>query len=171
MPQVPLVEGVSFDQFTMRVRRRLGLPDGSRITLTDAASGVVDTIDRLLEVDEGVTLDVASDVPSCLSQAVGTSASAATQRPMAGKGQALDGVANGAGGAAASPVKACRVDIPVSEWARSAREREDEDAGDGKYRKRRRGALGAMLSGRVLLGLAAGGILLYLLLGAVGNKT
>ena len=100
------------------------------MVLADAATGLVDSIDKLLEVDEGVTLEVTSDVPSCLSQAVATSTTAATHRPMA------QTQAHGAGGAA-TPRAACRVDIPVSEWARSARAREEEEGGDGKYRKRR----------------------------------
>ena len=55
---VPLVEGCDFEQFLQRVRRRLGVPEDIKPTLSDAATGTVDSIDRLLEVDEGNTLDV-----------------------------------------------------------------------------------------------------------------
>ena len=163
--QVPLVEGVAFALFTMRVRRRLGLPDGARVVLRDAATGVVDSIDRLLEVDEGVTLEVTSDMPSCLSVAAATSA--ATHRAAAAKAQegGAVGGAGGAGGAGAGPKRECRMDIPVSEWARSAREREDEEGGDGKYRRRRKGLTAGRVA-RWVLGLAAVGGALYMLLGS-----
>ena len=55
---VPLVEGCDFDQFLSRVRCRLGIRDDVAVSLNDAASGSVDSIDRLLEVDESATLDV-----------------------------------------------------------------------------------------------------------------
>ena len=55
---VPLVEGCDFDQFLSRLRRRLGIRDDVAVSLNDAASGPVDSIDRLLEVDESATLDV-----------------------------------------------------------------------------------------------------------------
>lgn len=164
---MPLVEGVAFEQFVMRVRRRLGLPDAARVTLQEATTGVVDTIDRLLEVDEGVTLEVTSDVPSCLTQAVSTSATAATHRPVAGKGQAQEGAVSGLNGSTAPP-RVCRVDIPVSEWARSARDREDEEGGDGKYRKKRRVSFRAVGVARWSLGLAALGGMLFLLFSGAG---
>ena len=47
---VPLVEGCDYDMFVARVKRRLGVPDAGPITLSDAATGPVDSIDRLLEV-------------------------------------------------------------------------------------------------------------------------
>ena len=47
---VPLVEGCDYDMFVARVRRRLGVPDAGTVTLSDAATGSVDSIDRLLEV-------------------------------------------------------------------------------------------------------------------------
>ena len=47
---VPLVEGSDFAQFLGRVRRRLGLPDGTSLELLDAATGSVNSIERLIEV-------------------------------------------------------------------------------------------------------------------------
>lgn len=165
MWQVPLVEGVAFEQFVCRVRRRLGLPDQAQVTLRDAATGAIDSIDRLLEVDEGSTLEVISDMPSCLAAATAAAAAptpmptsaaggatnvtaaagststtvpAASRRPMAAKPS--DGsMAAGPSAAGGQSGRACRVDIPVSEWARGARGPPDdsEEGGDLKYRKRR----------------------------------
>ena len=47
---VPLVEGSDFDQFLGRVRRRLGLPEGTSIELLDTATGTVSSMERLIEV-------------------------------------------------------------------------------------------------------------------------
>lgn len=55
---VPLVEGCDFENFLHRLRRRLGVADTVTPTISDTATGAVDSIDRLLEVDEGTTLHV-----------------------------------------------------------------------------------------------------------------
>ena len=143
------------------------MPDGARVMLQDASTGAVDSIDRLLEVDEGITLEVISDTPSCLSQAVSTSTTAAMQRPVAGSKVPMSpSCAAGASGVG-GPLRSCRMDIPVSEWTRTEREREEEEAGDGKYRKKRRGA--ASKVARLVLALAAVGGVLYFVVGRSGT--
>jgi hypothetical protein len=130
---VPLVEGADFDQFLSRVRRRLLLAEGCSVALRAEDGRTVDSIEGLLEVDESATLLVASDSPS------GGGAAAADPAASASRLR---------GAAAASPARpgagpsngSCRVDIPVSEWARSGRRGgEHEETGDLKYRKRRGG--------------------------------
>ena len=64
LAQVPLVEGADFDQFLARVRRRLNLPESATVALRDEGGARVDSIERLLEVDESTTLMVDSDTPS-----------------------------------------------------------------------------------------------------------
>eukprot|EP00326_Haptolina_ericina_P005014 CAMPEP_0181227392 /NCGR_PEP_ID=MMETSP1096-20121128/32763_1 /TAXON_ID=156174 ORGANISM="Chrysochromulina ericina, Strain CCMP281" /NCGR_SAMPLE_ID=MMETSP1096 /ASSEMBLY_ACC=CAM_ASM_000453 /LENGTH=140 /DNA_ID=CAMNT_0023320793 /DNA_START=30 /DNA_END=453 /DNA_ORIENTATION=- len=67
-----------------------------------------------------------------------TTVPAASRRPMAAKPS--DGsMAAGPSAAGGQSGRACRVDIPVSEWARGARGPSDdsEEGGDLKYRKRR----------------------------------
>ena len=58
---VPLVEGNDYETFVGRARRRLGVPEASDIKLKDPATGLVDSITHLLEMDEFVILDV--DIP------------------------------------------------------------------------------------------------------------
>ena len=133
---VPLVEGCDFGQFLMRVRRRLGLSDDAPVALSDPTSGPVDSIDRLLEVDEGNTLNV--DAPEALiatpSVTCTTPAASSTRGPA--HRTRVSGLESGAGVGtpdASGSLPECRLDVPTSEWARSG---DGED--DNKYLKRRR---------------------------------
>jgi len=132
LAQVPLVEGADFDQFLARVRRRLNLPESATVALRDEGGARVDSIERLLEVDESTTLMVDSDTPS--SAAGGAPPSASRLRGGARGPASPGGAAGGASGAAGGGT--CRVDIPVTEWARGGR-RGDDESGDLKYKKRR----------------------------------
>jgi hypothetical protein len=80
---VPLTEGVDFDHFLLRVRQRLGLPDGLEIALRDEQDQTrVTSIEGLLEVEESTTLEVSyamEKVPAALASC----ASASRQRPAA----------------------------------------------------------------------------------------
>ena len=120
---VPLVEGADFDQFLLRVRRRLNIPSDATATLRDVDGLVVDSIDRLLELDESSTLTVVADVAAGVKSAPGLA-----QTPSR---RSIGGAAGGAG--------SCRVDIPATEWARSMRDHEavEDESGTLKYRKRR----------------------------------
>jgi hypothetical protein len=145
---VPLVEGCAFDQFLVRVRRRLGASDSAQVSLSDAATGPVDSIDRLLEVDEGNTLDV--DVV-CASPFVGSCSTPGSCTPSSLRGPAqraprssdLHGdLISSSGhelGVPPTPMPApeVRLDVPTSEWSTAGHDHED-DSGALKYRKRRR---------------------------------
>lgn len=163
---VPLVEGCDFHQFQQRVRRRLGLPEEAEPVLSDMETGVVDSVDRLLEIDEGKTLDVrlpSGFIPSpappprpaaCAGAAGSTTPSARgpTQRASMGMG------------GPSSPMPECRLDVPASEWVRGG------DDG-GKYRKRRRDLVSLARSRRgvfALLGLGALGFLAFQFLALSG---
>eukprot|EP00322_Chrysochromulina_rotalis_P021011 CAMPEP_0115848110 /NCGR_PEP_ID=MMETSP0287-20121206/10742_1 /TAXON_ID=412157 /ORGANISM="Chrysochromulina rotalis, Strain UIO044" /LENGTH=198 /DNA_ID=CAMNT_0003301991 /DNA_START=36 /DNA_END=632 /DNA_ORIENTATION=- len=155
---VPLVEGCDFSQFQARVRRRLGLPDDARVALSDTDSGPVDTIDRLLEVDESATLIV--DAPSMCSPVPMTSPAGCSS---AGRGPAhrtprTEGMGGGSCGTALSAEgnsgshgnAECRLDVPISEWTRGS-DREGEESGALKYRKRRRDLMSLARSQRGVL--------------------
>ena len=138
--QVPLVEGSDFGQFISRVRRRLNLPDSGTVTLHSDDGKPVDSIESLLEVDESSPLTVTSDARS--SAAGGDHAipgsrlrGAASKGPNS-PGPGIAGASDGAS-ASASASASCRVDIPVSEWARGGRGGDQEETGALKYRKRR----------------------------------
>ena len=176
---VPLVEGCDFDMFIGRVRRRLGLQDATPVTLHDAATGAVDSIDRLLEVDEGNTLEVSvppGTMPSASApaQPLPTGAAAASSSSSMGAGSSSSGSGPNSVGrathrasvfspkASSAPLYAdggqqpeCRLAIPTSPGF--GEDDGEEESGAGKYRKRqrfslarsRRGVLGLLL----LLGL------------------
>lgn len=157
---VPLVEGADFEQFLSRVRRRFQLAEGGSVRLQADDGSAVDSIEGLLEVDESSTLLVALEGGS--SGSAGGEPSASRLRGGAGASPARPAAAY------ATPVGAggCRVDIPVSEWARGGHRGggEHEETGDLKYRKRRGLAINlarlrrpiiavAVLVGLVLVGL------------------
>ena len=174
---VPLVEGCDFSQFLARVRRRLGLAEDARVALSDAATGPVDSIDRLLEVDESATLivhvpDAAQPSPllvppaggtkaCCSSTSPGSSSStmgAATHRaprPSAvglNGGSSLGAACQGANDSGSSTAThECRVDVPVSEWTRGGGD--GEETGALKYRKRRRDVISIVRSAKGVLAL------------------
>ena len=141
---VPLVEGCDFGQFIARVRRRLTLPEGTSIALADPASGPVDSIDRLLEIDESATLLVDSTMsrptsplasPVCSTPGPSPSSRGPNQRaPRSSEGGA--GCSSGAAASCDTGAAEHRLDVPASEWMSSG-DREDE-TGAMKYRKRRR---------------------------------
>ena len=79
---VPLVEGADLDQFLSRVRRRLNIPSDATATLRDVDGLVVDSIDRLLELDESSTLTVVADVAAGVKSAPGL-AQTPSRRPSA----------------------------------------------------------------------------------------
>ena len=140
---VPLVEGCDFDQFLSRLRRRLGIREDVAVSLNDAASGPVDSIDRLLEVDESATLDVhapdavlPSPVPATPS-GMRPSASTPSSRGAASQRAPHSVAGGGSSGGAAPSIRECRVDVPTSEWTRAG-DREGDESGALKYRKRRR---------------------------------
>jgi hypothetical protein len=168
---VPLVEGCDFDMFVSRVRRRLGLPDATAVTLHDAATGAVDSIDRLLEVDEGNTLDVSvpsgvslSHAPAPLPQppqsASSSSAGGAAGPSSAGKATHRASVFSPKTSAPlyAEQQPECRLAMPPTPPGGGGPDDEDE-SGASKYRKRqrfslarsRRGIIGILL----LLGVLA----------------
>lgn len=159
---MPLVEGADFDQFLARVRRRLNLPESATVALRDEGGARVDSIERLLEVDESTTLMVDSDTPS--GAAGGAPPSASRMRGGARGPTSPGGAAGGASGAAGGGM--CRVDIPVSEWARGGRGGDDE-TGDLKYRKRRSLAVNLqrlrlpIIIVSLLLGAAVVGVRIY----------
>ena len=64
-----------------------------------------------------------------------TSAASTSRRPVKPEGVSVAGASS----SAQTPTRACRVDIPVSEWAKGGRERleDSEEGGDLKYRKRK----------------------------------
>uniref|UniRef100_A0A7S2D2V9 Uncharacterized protein n=1 Tax=Haptolina brevifila TaxID=156173 RepID=A0A7S2D2V9_9EUKA len=131
---VPLVEGCDFEQFLQRVRRRLNLPDDAEPLLSDEATGVVDSIDRLLEVDEAKTLDVR--VPNLPAPLPAPPVTCSTPNPSsAARGPAHHRTPHLTGPANGSALPECRLDVPTSEWARSG-DHEDE-SGTLKYQKRR----------------------------------
>ena len=159
---MPLVEGADFDQFLARVRRRLNLPESATVALRDEGGARVDSIERLLEVDESTTLMVDSDTPS--GAAGGAPPSASRMRGGARGPTSPGGTAGGASGAAGGGM--CRVDIPVSEWARGGGGGDDE-TGDLKYRKRRSLAVNLqrlrlpIIIVSLLLGAAVVGVRIY----------
>ena len=126
---VPLMEGVDFDLFVVRVRRRLGLPDGLELALCDEAGGRVTSIDALLEVDESCTLSVSYDA------AAAAAAAAANGGAGGDGGSCACAASRRAGAAAATPRKSgsCTIDVPA---APGDGDGDEDDA--GKYRKRRR---------------------------------
>merc|ERR1712216_428899 len=139
----PLVEGVDFQQFMLRVRHRL-LQTEHSVTLHGEDGRTINSIERLLEVDESSTLLVAYDSPSSsgasATEGGGHLASLASRLRGSGGASPATLVCSGGNGGGS-----CRVDIPVSEWARGSRGRsrgrEQEETGDLKYRKRRGGIL------------------------------
>ena len=150
---VPLVEGCDFDMFVSRVRRRLGLPDTTAVTLHDAATGAVDSIDRLLEVDEGNTLDVSIPAGVSLSHAPpppqqqrqsASSSSGAAGPSSAGKATHRASVFSPKTSSSA-PLYAdqqpeCRLAMPPTSPDGGDPDDEDE-SGASKYRKRQRFSL------------------------------
>jgi len=131
---VPLVEGADFDHFLSRVRGRLALPADHPVSLLDEDHQVVESIERLLEVDESSTLAIVFDpLTQCAASCSGTASAA--RRTTAAKPQVA------AASAGASP--SCRVDIGTSPSftaaARAAEEAEGGETGALKYRKRRGG--------------------------------
>jgi hypothetical protein len=140
---VPLVEGCDFQQFLHRVRRRLGLPDDALVELSDA-SGPVDSIDRLLEVDEGSTLAVHAPDAPLIPTTPASTGSASRSRPRSQeRSGALGGNSPGGGGGAAADglgaMPEVRVNVPNGSWARAGRgDCEEDETGALKYKKRRR---------------------------------
>ena len=132
---VPLVEGCDFDQFMARVRRRIGLSSTATVRLNDI-TGPVDSIDRLLEVDEGNTLLVdAAGALSIMPAAAYSTPSSAVRGGPAHRSRMSEAGTGGSAVPDSGSAPECRVDVPTSEWA--SREHEDE-TGAGKYRKRER---------------------------------
>uniref|UniRef100_A0A7S0LRU7 Uncharacterized protein n=1 Tax=Coccolithus braarudii TaxID=221442 RepID=A0A7S0LRU7_9EUKA len=126
---VPLVEGADFEQFLARVRGRLALPESHAIVLReDDDIQVVDSIERLLEVDESTTLTLTFEPLEHCAASTPT-AVAAARRPAAQKP------------AAAAGCGACTVDIgtsPAIAHAPTSRlEAEGIETGELKYRKKR----------------------------------
>jgi hypothetical protein len=137
---VPLVEGSDFEQFLCRVRSRLGQPDHARLTLCDTDGiGAVSSIDTLLEVEEGNTLDVTCEVAassSSIAPVPSPSKGGAAHRSARHSIDPLPASAARGGGGAAHEYK---VDVPFP-YAASPRHGDDSDAGETgalKYRKRR----------------------------------
>jgi hypothetical protein len=116
--------------------RRFQLAEGGSVRLQADDGSAVDSIEGLLEVDESSTLLVALEGGS--SGSAGGEPSASRLRGGAGASPARPAAAY------ATPVGAggCRVDIPVSEWARGGHRGggEHEETGDLKYRKRQQTA-------------------------------
>ena len=157
---VPLVEGSDYEQFLQRVRRRLGVADNVTPTLTDAATGVVDSIDRLLEVDEGTTLEVrlpfaapAQTPPPPPAAAVPVSTAAASS-PQRGPTQRASLAPPTCGAEAAASVGGgappeYRVDVLGSPGGDG-----EDDTGAAKYQRRRpRGFVSLARSSRVVAAL------------------
>ena len=155
---VPLVEGCDFEQFLQRVRRRLGLPDHVTPTLADAA-GAVDSIDRLLEVDEGTPLDVtvpyvpppaAPPPPPAPPVAAGATATpaGAARGPMH-RASLGPGVSSPGGADAVGAPPAHRLDVPATPFGDG-----EDEGGASKYQRRRpRSLVSLARSRRVVLGL------------------
>ena len=144
---VPLVEGCDFQQFMQRVRRRIGLGDDAAVTLSDT-TGPVDSIDRLLEIDEGSTLTVqAPSAPSLVVRPV-CATPASNQQAAARRPAAAIGSPGKDGGEGLGAMPDVRVDVPNAEWARG-----EDDTGALKYRKRRRDLVSLVRSRRAVLGL------------------
>ena len=163
---VPLVVGCDFDGFLVRVRRRLQLPDDASISISDPASGAIDSIDRLLEAEEGNTLDVhvpqgyipytastprpspAVPTPSAAESSAGTPSRGPMHRSSLGAGPS-------APMAEASGVPECRMDVAASPGGETY---DDNESGAGKYRKRndsgrtRRIVIALLLLGAVVVG-------------------
>ena len=131
---VPLLDGVDFDLFVVRVRRRLGLPDGLDVTLCDEAGGRVTSIDALLEVDESCTLSVSYDTAAAAAATAAAAANGGT-----GGDSCACAASRRAGAAATTPRRggggSCAIDMPA---APGDDEGEQDEAGAGKYHKRRR---------------------------------
>ena len=181
---VPLVEGCDFEQFLQRVRRRLGVPEDIKPTLSDAATGTVDSIDRLLEVDEGNTLDVHLHTAGGLPYVPPPAAALPTPPPPQppGNGAAGKAVCAGAHGASSAHARQTRSSIgaidtpgypgspfPSQQPGTGGEFRvevgDGEDDGESKYHRRRpRGIISLARSRRavVCLGLLAGlGLIAY----------
>mmetsp|Transcript_20204 Transcript_20204/g.39253 ORF Transcript_20204/g.39253 Transcript_20204/m.39253 type:complete len:187 (-) Transcript_20204:659-1219(-) len=125
---VPLLEGADFEQFLARVRSRLGLQESQLICLREEDMQEVDSIERLLEVDESVTLTLEFEPAEQCSAS--TAATSAARRPSVAKSAVAD-VASAS----------CRVDIAAMAEPPQSRvaavESEGIETGELKYRKKR----------------------------------
>mmetsp|Transcript_1218 Transcript_1218/g.3750 ORF Transcript_1218/g.3750 Transcript_1218/m.3750 type:complete len:189 (-) Transcript_1218:327-893(-) len=126
---VPLVEGVDWDGFLRRVRTRLGLPEGHAVQLHDPGHEAVDSIDKLLEIDESTTLRI-SFLAAAAAQMPAASSAAAT--PATRRAARTSVIPGDAGGGATTD--ACRVEMPSSPGVLGPYEDGD---GELKYKKRR----------------------------------
>ena len=170
---VPLVEGCDFPQFLHRVRRRLGLADDAVVHLADASTGPVDSIDRLLEMDEGTTLAVEVPgkqslvvMPVCTTPA-SSQGSASRARPRTQERErivSLGAASPGGGGSvdALGSLPEVRLDVPSAEWTRGARGGahawEEEEEEPDKYAKRSRVVSLARSRRAVVVLLLVGGV-------------
>lgn len=142
---VPLVEGSDFEQFLVRVRKRLGLPDGAQLSLSDAAVGPVDSIDKLLEVDEGSTLDVVSELPIAPRGAPRTAV--AQSSPTRGPAHRCSRV--GGDSVGGTPYDGATPEVRLD----MGRGSELDESGSGKYRKRRRDLVSLARSKKFIIAL------------------
>lgn len=174
---VPLVEGCDFETFLVRVRRRLQLPENTELWISDPATGPVDTIDRLLEAEEGNTLDIrvpqgfvpqmgpprstpTMSTPSIGTPRPGTPASTARGPMHHRSGLATGGAcsSDGGGGAGGLGVAECRVDVALSPGGVGGHaDDSDGESGALKYRKRKTGRTRQIVIALLLIaGTAAG---------------
>lgn len=125
---VPLVEGVDWGGFLVRVRSRLGLPAGHVVRLRDDERHTIDTIDKLLEVDESTTLQISFIAAEAAQMPAASSPVHASRRPAAAHAVAQTPRDT------SSAAEECRLDIAASSSGVLGPYAED---GELKYRKRR----------------------------------
>ena len=130
---------------------KLGLPDHARVTLRDGVVGEVDSIDKLLEVDEGNTLDVSSDVP-------GTPFAAAAAGGHAKGGPRARCSLGDAGPSSPGVAHELRLDM-------DAADADADEGGDQKYRKRRLVSLSRTQPAAICLGVLIVGATLLVMRG------